>query len=139
MSSFLAGAEMTTFLAPRLEVLRRLIAIGEPPGGLEHQIDAQILPRELGGILLREDLDRVAVHHDGVVLGSTTSPSYAAMDRVVLEKMGQRRGIGDVVHRDEVDVLGAHLLSRPHHVAPDPAEAVDPDLDAHSSSLPTNG
>jgi len=119
-------------------VLRRLIAIGEAPGGFEYQIDAQIFPREFGGILLREDFNGVAVDHDGVSFGRDIAV-VPAMDRVVLEKMGQRRGIGDVVHRHEVDVLGAHLLSRPHHVTPDPAEAVDPDLDTHSSSLPTNG
>jgi hypothetical protein len=121
-----------------LEVLRRLIAIGEAAGGFEYQIDPQIFPRELGGILLCQDFDGIAVHHNGVSLRRDIA-FVPAMDRVVLEKMGQRRGIGDVVHRHEVDVLGAHLLSRPHHVAPDPAEAVDPDLDAHSSSLPTNG
>ncbi len=116
----------------RREVLRRLVAVGEPAGGLEHDVDAQFLPRQLGGILLREHPHPVAVHQQGIARGFHRALE-AAMHRVVLEQVGQRRRVGEVVHRHEVDVLDALLLRRAHHVAADATESVDPDLERHHS------
>src|ERR1043166_5661432 len=56
MSSFLAGGE----------VLGRLVAIGEPAGGLEHQLHPEVLPRQGRRVLLREHLDGPPVDVDPV-------------------------------------------------------------------------
>ena len=84
MSSFLAGAEMIDLLGAALEVQRRLLAVGEAAGRLEHQIDAQVLPRELRRILLGKHLHRVAVHGQTAVVGADLA-GEATVDGVVLE------------------------------------------------------
>ena len=61
MSSPLAGAEITTFLAPACEMLGGAVAVGEAAGGLEHDVDAEVLPRSFAGSRSRQHLDRVAV------------------------------------------------------------------------------
>ena len=48
MSSFLAGARDDHLLGAALEVQRRLVAVGEAAGGLEHDVDAELLPGQLG-------------------------------------------------------------------------------------------
>ena len=57
-----------------------------------------------------------------------------AVDGVVLEEMRERLGVGEVVDRDEVEVRDALLFRRPHHLPPDPAEAVDTNPNCHSRS-----
>ena len=39
---------------------------GEPAGALEHDVDAEVLPRQLRRVLLREHLELVAVDRDRV-------------------------------------------------------------------------
>src|SRR6188508_2978251 len=53
-----------------------------------------------------------------------------AVHRVVLEEISEGRGVGDVVHCHELNVLTAEAGA--NHVAPDPAEPIDADLDAHA-------
>ena len=64
MSSFLAGALMMTFLAPALMWAPAFVGVGEDAGALEDDVDAQVAPRQVGGIALREDLDLAAVDDD---------------------------------------------------------------------------
>ena len=118
-------------LGAALQVERGLVAVGEPAGGLEHDVHAEVLPGELGRILLREHPHGVAVRPRARPLVGRDVAREAAVDRVVLEQVGERLGVGDVVHRDEVELLGAHRLGGPHHVAPDPPEAVDADSNRH--------
>ncbi len=56
MSSPLAGAEMMHFLcAAAVDVGARLGGIGEEPGRLDHDVDAQVAPGKFAGIALGED------------------------------------------------------------------------------------
>ena len=48
MSSSLAGAEMITFFAPAVMWPFGLVRLGEEAGGLDHDVDAERLPRQLG-------------------------------------------------------------------------------------------
>ena len=57
----------------------------------------------LAGILLGEHPHRVAVHHDAVGLGVDVARK-AAVDRVVLEQVRERLGVGEVVDGDEVEI-----------------------------------
>ena len=102
-SGFFAGAVMMTFFAPGGEVLRGGVAVGEEAGGLEHDVDAEVLPRQLRRILQRQHLELVLVDGDPVALGGDVG-LQVAQDRVVLEQVGERRRVRQVVDRDDVDV-----------------------------------
>ena len=130
MSGPLAGAVMTTFLAPAVEVLGGVVAVGEEAGRLEHDVDAEILPRQLRRIAQRQHLELVAVDRDAVAL-RLDSRVQVAEHRVVLQQVRERVRARQVVDRDEVDILVAER--RPHDVAADPAEPVDPDPHSHPS------
>ena len=43
--------------------------------------------------------------------------------------MGERGGVGEIVDRDEIDIVVPHR--RAHDVAPNPAETIDANLDCH--------
>ena len=74
-------------------------------------------------------LQLVAVDDEAVV-GVLDLARERAEDRVVLEQVGERLRVGDVVHADPVDV-GAPGVRRAEHVAADAAEAVDAGLQGH--------
>ena len=46
-----------------------LFGFGEQAGGFDHDIDAQLLPRQFGGRLGADDLDLLAVHDQHIVFG----------------------------------------------------------------------
>src|SRR5688572_22108055 len=54
------------------------------------------------------------------------------MNGVVLEQVGQRLGVSQVVDGDKVEVFHASLFGRPHYLPTDPAEPVDSNLDRHA-------
>ena len=57
-SGSVAGAEMTTFFAPAVEVLGRALAVGEEAGRLDDDVHPSFPPRERGRIALRQHLER---------------------------------------------------------------------------------
>ena len=61
-----------------------------------------------------------------------TGTREVAEDRVVLQQVRERCGVGDVVDGDDVDVVVRQRGA--HDVAADAPESVDADLDGHSSS-----
>jgi hypothetical protein len=109
-----------------------LLAVGlgrEDAGRLDGAVDVQVLPGELGRVLLREDLDRLPVDRERARARGHLVVE-APEDRVVLEQMGEPGRIGEIVDRDDLEVL----RPRPHDaedVAADAAEAVDADPDRH--------
>ena len=103
-SGFLAGAVMITFFAPGGQVLRGAVAIGEEPGRLEHDVDAEVLPWQLRRVLHRQHLELVLVDRD-LVAARADVRLQVAEDRVVLEQVRERRGVRQVVDRDEVESL----------------------------------
>ena len=107
------------------QMLRRGVPVREQPGRLEHDVDAKVLPRQLRRILDREHLELFAVDADSLAARLDVGVQVAEY-RVVLEQVCERGGVGEIVDRDEVDVLGAQ--GRAHDVAPDAAESVDPHL-----------
>jgi hypothetical protein len=118
-------------------MLGRAVAVGEEPGGLDDDLGSQFLPRELRGVLLAQDLNRLAVEAD-LVARVLDLAGERAESRVVLRQMGEGRGVGDVVDRDEVDVEAA-LPGGPEQVAPDAAEAVDTDRYGNGDPPPWEG
>ena len=95
----------------RLEVLRGVLALGEQPGGLDRDLDAELAPRQGCRVALREDLDLVPVDHQRPVALRYLARE-AAEDGVVLEEMGERSQVGDVVDRDDLDVRARSYAAR---------------------------
>ena len=130
MSSPLAGAEMMTFFAPPSMCLRAASAFGEASGGLEHDVDAEVLPRQRRRILLGEDSDLVAVDGDRAVRRRDVA-LVRAVHRVVLEEVRERLRIGQVVDGDELDVGDTLLLRGAKHLSSDASKAVDANANRH--------
>jgi hypothetical protein len=119
-------------LRARVQVELRLVALREEPGRLEGDVDAEILPRKVGRVALVQEPHLVAVHDDRV-LARLDVHAERPEHRVVLEEVRHRLRVAQVVHRDDLDV-GSARAHCAEEVPPDPAEAVDPDLDAHPPS-----
>ncbi len=105
--------------------------LGEKPGGLDNDICANGSPIDLGGILSLENFEAPPFDGDGVV-GMRDAVRQIAEDGIVLQKVRESLGVRDVVDGDELNVLVVQRGA--HDVAPDAAEAVDANLDGHSSS-----
>ena len=121
-------------LGAGLEMGRRLLPIREQAGRLDHDLGADLLPRELRGISLREHTQLVAVDGDPVLRDRHLAVE-ATQDRVVLQQMREGLRVRDVVDADEVDVR-ARLPGGAQEVAADPSETVDTDLHAHRGEPP---
>jgi hypothetical protein len=107
-----------------------LRAVGEAAGRLDHDRDAQVLPRELGRVLLGGDGDGLAVDDERLVAGLDRAAELA-VDRVVLEEVRERLRVGEVVDGDDLQVLGAALRDGAHDAASDTSESVDRDASGH--------
>ena len=108
----------------------RLGGVGEQARRLDHQVDAQVLPRQLARVLDAEELDAAAVDVDDVVLRRDRL-RQGAEARVVLQQVGEGVSVADVVYGDEVDVR-LELERRAKDVAADASKAVDADLYTHA-------
>ena len=100
---FRSGRRNHHLLHRPAQVFAGIGSVGEQPRALQHDLDSQRRPVNLGRIAHLEDLDPPAIHADGVGLGFDL-PAEIPQDRVVLEQMGQGARVGDVVHRDEIQL-----------------------------------
>ena len=99
-----AGALITTLLAPALRWSAALSRAVNSPVDSTTTCTPSFLPRQLGRVALGENLEGVAVDHDLIALGLDLMLERAVY-RVILEQMGQRRGVGDVVDRDDLELF----------------------------------
>ena len=116
------------------EVLRGSFARGEQAGRLDDDVDAELVPRQRLRVALAEHAERRAVDADRVALD--LDAGKPAVRRVVVEQVREDVRRREVVHGDDVE-LAAALQVRANEVAPDPAEAVDSNLECHRASLVT--
>ena len=107
--------------------------VGEQAGGLDHDVHPEVSPGKLGGILVTQELHRVAVHVDGIAL-DLDRRGKGAEGGVVLEQVAERLGVADIVHRDDLEVR-LQVPGRAIDVAADASEAVDADLECHRGEL----
>ncbi len=119
---------MITFLAPASMCFDAAGPVGEETGRLEHDVDAQILPGQLGRVAQRQHFELVAVHGDAVGFGLDLRVQVA-QHRVVLQQVGERVRAGQIVDCDEIDVLIAERGA--HDVAADASEPVNANPDRH--------
>jgi hypothetical protein len=127
----LGGRRDDHLLGSRRQMFGGTVAVGEFARALEHHVHAQVAPRQRGGVFGGEHLELVAVHDDAVGLALNRGGEVAE-DRVVLQQMGQRRGIREVVDRHKIDAaLGERCA---HDVAPDAPEPID--ANSHGHALP---
>ena len=112
---------------------------GEEAGAFEHDVDAQILPRQLRRIALGADLDPVAVDDEVAAIDADLARKPAVCG-VVLRQVRVRFRIAEIVDRDDLDLARAFgFVQRAQHVATDAAVAVDGDLHSHGQFLRDKG
>src|SRR5262249_40092270 len=85
-------------------------------------------------ILDREDLDVVASHGDGRLLGADLGRLERAVDAVVLENVGEGLCVGQVVDGDDFDVGHFAFDERTHDAATDSTESIYTYLGDHDES-----
>jgi hypothetical protein len=114
-------------------VLRRAFPVGEEAGGLDDHVHSPVGPRERGRIALRQHLERATVDLD-LAFRMLDLDVQHAVRRVVLEHVREDPGLGEIVDRHDLEVR-VLLEVGAVEVAPDPAEAVDPNFGRHGSIL----
>ena len=78
-----------------------LVAVGEQAGALEHHVDAEVLPGQLSGVAFAEYAHALAVYEQCLVTGRDFVPE-GPVHGIVLEEVGERLGIGQVVDGDKL-------------------------------------
>ena len=117
-------------------MLLSALATREEPSRLEHHINAELTPRQGGGITFGEHPHRLSRGGDRPVaqLDGLGERSHV---RVVLQEVRHRCRVAEIVERDDLDVRAKRVL-RAEEVPSDTAEAVDPHPECHGQfSLPS--
>ena len=112
-----------------IEMLLRTVAVGEEAGRLEHDVDAQVAPGQRAGIPLGEHAHLLAGGAERPV-GELDLALERAERRVVLQEVGHRLRVAEVVQRDDLEI-GPERVPRAEEVPPDAAESVDADASSH--------
>ncbi|MPM30687.1 hypothetical protein SDC9_77237 [bioreactor metagenome] len=116
-------------LGAGLDVGLGLGGVGEAAGRLDHDVRADLAPRQRRRILLRVGHDLVAVDREGLLVVRDLAVE-AAEDRVVLEQVGEGVVVGQVVDADDLDISAGGDQGSVE-VTADAAETVDANLDGH--------
>ena len=75
----------------------------EDAGGFNNDVDAELAPGQVLGIALAEHLGGMAVGHKAV-FGNLDRVECAAVDGIVLQQMGHRGNVAQVVNRNDVEL-----------------------------------
>ena len=108
--------------------------LGEEAGALQHHVDAQLAPGQLGGLGVLVDGDLLAVHGDGVLTGLHGVAVVTALGGIVLQQMSQHLGAGQIVDGHHFIALGAEHLTESQTA--DAAETIDCNFNSHCQILP---
>jgi len=106
----------------------------EQAGGFDHDVGADLVPLQVGGVALLGEADLFPVDDQGVAIDRQFALE-AAVHGVVLQHVGQVVRLQQVVDRDDLDVAVEVLHCRTQHVAADAAESVDTNLDGQGFLL----
>ena len=113
------------------QMLLRFVGVGELSSGLDDDLSSDGLPGQDGGIFFLENLNDFAVDGNAVRAGSDLVRQVPE-DRVVLEQVSQRLGIGEIVDSDEIDVLVGERGAQ--NVAPDASKSINANFYGHGAS-----
>src|SRR5262249_50063277 len=89
-----------------LQMLLGAVALREEAGRLDDDVDSEVAQGKIGGIALGEKLDLVSAYGNGAVPeldGNLERAEY----RVVLQKMGHRLRVAEIVRRNDLEVAAA--------------------------------
>ena len=115
---------------------------GVETGALEHDVNTQLAPGALFGILDGVDGDLFAVNDDGIlgrfdgVLVLADDAAVALLGGVILEQVRQHGGAGQVVDRDDFVALGTEHLTESKTA--DPSETINCNFHCHCETLLKN-
>src|SRR5580693_3111250 len=109
----------------------RVRALRKQAGGFNDNVRPDAGPVDFRGIFHFEYFEGFPVDGDGI-LRVRNDLREIPEDRIVLQQVRESLGVGNVVHGDELNILVTERGA--HNVASDAAEAVDPDLNGHTSS-----
>ncbi len=104
----LRGCRDHDLLRAGIKMLGCVLSISEQPGGLDHHVHSKVAPGQGGRIPLGDHLDVGAVDPQARAR-SLDLPGKAAENRVVLEQVGNRLRVNEVVYRQPLD-LGTALV-----------------------------
>jgi hypothetical protein len=121
-------------LSAGLEVLAGCVSVAEAPARLDHDVDRELSPRQVGGIGFGEDGDLGAVDGQHRVAGRGDLGREAAEHGIATQQMRQRAGVHNIVDRHHLDV-SATQVGGPEHASADPAETADRHSDSHQCLL----
>ena len=113
----------------------RLVLVGEDARAFHDDVDAEVLPRQLGRILFGQHLDRRAEADVDGIAGDLHLAGESAVYAVVLKKMRVVLGRHQVVDGDELQVGALCLGGGTQHVSADAAKARDRNLHCHRRRL----
>ncbi len=121
----------------RRQVLGGRGARAVAPGRLDHHVDAELPPRQLGDLRLGQRAHAPSADHD-LPAGGLDRPREGAVDGVVAQQVRERGRIGEIVDRDDLQLRAqyisearASLVGDAKHAASDAAETVDGDSSGH--------
>ena len=127
----LRGGRDDDLLHRAAQMLPGFVGVGELSRGLNDDLRSDRIPGQGSGIFLFEDFDDLAVDGNAVGAGGDFMRQVAE-DRVVLEQVGQRPGIGEIVHGDEVEVLVRERGTE--NIASDASKSINANFYCHSAS-----
>ncbi len=119
----LAGGGDDHLAGARLEVLSGQGARAVAAGRLDHDVHPKLAPGQFRQLGLGQCPDRAPVDHE-LAVGELHGAGKVPVDGVVAQQVRQRCAVGDVVHRNDLE-LGVLPVRRAQDAAPDSAEAVD--------------
>ena len=86
-----------------VDVLLRAVALREEAGRLEHDVDAEVAPGQLGRVAHGQRLQLVAVDVQSAVADRDVAVERPE-HRIVLEQVRHRLQIAEVVERDDLEI-----------------------------------
>ncbi len=120
------GADDDLFCA-RLQMGGRELGLGEQTGRLNDDLRADARPRDRRRIALGENGQLVAID-DEVVAVDRHGPAKTPIVRIVLEKVGVRRGGHEIVNAHDVKSIAVLFENDLEHLTADASESVDANL-----------
>ncbi len=103
---------------------------GEQTGRLDHDVDAQVLPRDGGRIGLLEDLDFLAIDQQAII-SNFDGAVEATIVRVVFEQVSHGLRIADVVEGDHFQFIWIQIADGLEHLTTNPPKSINTNFYSH--------